>query len=306
MGLLAPLVLLVFLGFLAGRFLKVNREALAPLLVYFLAPLTIFKGILEADLSAELLSLPFLYIALCGLIASFIWRIGGYFFQSPARNVLAYAGGNANSGYFGFPAVIAVLGMEAFPAIVLISFGFVIFEATIGFYITARSHFTPWESLKKLARLPVLYVFFLGWILNSQNVGIPSATEAFFEWIKGSFTVLGMMIIGIALASVRSAQDWNWRFLSATLLIKYVVWPLATFAVLAVWQLFLPLDPLTAKVIVLTSVLPMAANVVAFASLLKAEPEKVALATTVSTVVSIFLIPVMLPFLFELLENLTS
>lgn len=306
MGLLAPLVLLVFLGFIAGRFLKVSRESLAPLLVYLLAPLTIFKGILEADLSAELLSLPFLYIALCGLIASSVWRLGGFFFQSPSRNVLAYAGGNANSGYFGFPAVIAVLGMDAFPIIVLVSFGFVIFEATIGFYITARSHFSPMQSLQKLARLPVLYVFFLGWFLNSQGIGVPPAAEAFFDWVKGSFTVLGMMLIGIALASVRPARDWDMRFLGATLLIKYLLWPVATFALLAVWQLLLPLDPLTARVIVLTSVLPMAANVVAFASLLKAEPEKVALATTVSTVLSIFLIPVMLPYLFELLDRLTS
>ncbi len=293
---LAPLFLFVILGFFAGRKLNVTREAIAPLLIYILAPLTIFKGILDAELSPQLIMLPFLYVFVCALICWLTWKLGGFLFQSPARNVLSYAGGNANSGYFGFPAAIVILGADAFPIIVLISFGFVIFEATFGVYITARSHYSPMQSLRKLLRLPVLYVFASGLLLNFCGVRLSHPAFEFFVWIKGAFSVLGMMLLGIAMADVRSLKMIDWRFNFYAFFIKYGVWPAITFAMIflddfASLGLF---SPLVRQVLILIALCPMAANVVAFASLLKAEPQKVAIATVISTLISILLIPLVL------------
>jgi len=293
---LAPLFLFVIFGYFAGRKLGVSRDSIAPLMIYIFSPLTIFPGVINAKLSPELIALPFIYIALCGVICWISWMLGGLFFKSPARNILAYAGGNANSGYFGFPAAIALLGPDSFPIIVMIAFGFVIFESTFGVYITARSHYTPMDSVRKLLRLPVLYVFALGLLLNFSGLRLEGEHFEFFNWIKGTFSVLGMMLIGIALSHVRSASDIDWKFNFFAFFIKYAVWPIITYAMIALDRvsgtgLF---SPLVQDVLVLIALCPMAANVVAFASLLKAEPEKVSVFTGLSTLLSIILIPLLL------------
>jgi len=280
------------MGFIAGRFLGFTRELIAPLLIYLLAPITVFKGVLEAKLDASLLSLPFLYIAICSLICGISWLISKYIFKSPARNILAYTAGNSNSGYFGFPAAIAILGHDSFPRAVMISFGFVIYESTLGFYISARGHHTVRESLGKLLRLPAIYVFVLGLIFNFLNIKLDGPAFEFFSWVKGSFSVLGMMIIGIALAQIEKFKI-DWRFTGFAFFMKFLVWPVVTGAV--IWidtQLGLNfLTPDIQQSMWLVSVLPMAANTVAFASLLKAEPEKCAVAVLLSTLLGLLLLP---------------
>jgi malate permease and related proteins len=288
---LIPLLVLIVIGYIAGRFLNVTREWLAPLLIYILAPLTIFKGVVDAQLNPTLISLPFIYIALCSLICGIAWFFGKYFFRSPALNILAYSAGNSNSGYFGFPVAIALLGHQAFPTAVMISFGFVIYEATLGFYITARGHHTARESLQKLLKLPVLYVFIVGLAFNGVGISLEGPAFEFFDWIKGSFSTLGMMLIGIALSQIKNARI-DWAFTSFALITKFVLWPLVTAALFWVDELT-PVEIFDTSIrqsMWLVAFLPMAANSVAFASLLRAEPEKCAVAVLISTLVGMLLL----------------
>ena len=294
---LVPLLALIVFGWVAGKYLGLTREALAPTLIYLLSPLTIFKGVLDATLSTELLLLPFLYIALCSVVCGVGWVLGGFFFKAPARNILAYTGGNSNSGYFGFPAAAAFLGPDAFSRAVMISFGFVIYEATVGFFVTARGHHTVRESLHKVLRLPQLYVFALGIALNLTGFKADTPAFEFFAWIKGSFLTLGMMLIGIALAQIKDFRV-DWLFTGFAFGMKFLVWPLVTVTVF--WlDKHSGLQLLSAPVkesMWLVSVLPMAANTVAYASLLRAEPEKCAVAVVLSTLLCLLLLPLAMKY----------
>jgi predicted permease len=286
------------MGFIAGRFLGLTREAIAPVLIYLLAPITIFKGVLEAKLDPSLLSLPVIYIFMCSAICGIAWMLGKYFFRSPARNILAYSAGNSNSGYFGFPVAMAVLGPESFPRAVMISFGFVLYEATLGFYVTARGHHTASESFRKLLKIPSLYVFLLGLSLNSSGLRLPEASLEFFSWVKGSFSVLGMMLIGVALAQVKNFR-MDWAFTSFAFFMKFLMWPLITGLIFWV-DTISGLHFFSTEIrqsMWLVSVLPMAANIVAFASLLKAEPEKCALTVLLSTLLGILILPLFIQWL---------
>ena len=289
---LVPLLVLILLGWITGKYLGLTREALAPTLIYLLAPLTVFKGVLDAQLNAELLILPVLYFGLCSINCALAWGLSRFWFKSPARNILAYSAGNANTGYFGFPAAVALLGASAFPRAVMISFAFVIFEASVGFFITARGHHTAREALRKLVRLPVIYVFVLAVSLNLLGVRADGPAFEFFTWIKGSFSTLGMMLIGIALAQLKSFKI-DWVFTSFAFFSKFIVWPLLTLGVFALDE-FSGLHLLSVEVkqsMWLVAVLPMAANAVAYASLLRAEPEKCAVAVVLSTLLGLALLP---------------
>ncbi|MEO5667585.1 MAG: hypothetical protein ABIR96_05975 [Bdellovibrionota bacterium] len=292
---LVPLLILVVLGWITGKYLGLTRDAVAPTLIYLLAPLTIFKGVLDAQLDAELLLMPFLYFVLCASICGIGWSLSRYFFKSPARNILAYTAGNANAGYFGFPAAVALLGPSAFSRAVMISFGFTLFEATLGFFITARGHHTAPEAFKKLLRLPHIYVFALGIALNFAGFKADGPAFEFFGWIKGCYSTLGMMLIGIALAQVERFRI-DWLFTGFAFAMKFLAWPLVTLLVFYIDNVsgmrFLS-APLRQSMW-LVSILPMAANTVAFASLLKVEPEKCAVAVLLSTLMGLLLLPFMI------------
>jgi predicted permease len=294
---LIPLLALVVLGWITGRYLKLTRDAIAPTLIYLLAPLTIFKGVLDAQLNAELLMLPLLYFGLCSAICALAWGLGGRIFPSPSRNILAYTAGNANSGYFGLPAAVALLGAESFPRAVMISFGFTLFEVTVGFYVTARGHHTVKEALVKLLKLPTIYVVALGAILNLAGFRAEGPSFEFLNWIKGTYSTLGMMLIGIALSQVQNFRV-DWLFTSFAFALKFLVWPAATALVFYIDKssglhfLSLPVK----QSMWLVSVLPLAANTVAFASLLKAEPEKCAIAVLLSTLLGMILMSLALQY----------
>ena len=111
--------------------------------------------------------------------------------------------------------------------------------------------------------------------------------------VRGAYTVIGMMIIGLGLAKITHlAKDG--KFVLSTLLAKFVVWPAVAAAVIFLdrhtVQLF---SEEVYAVLTLISIVPMAANTVSYAEALRTHPEKAALAVFVSTLVALLVIPVM-------------
>jgi predicted permease len=145
---LLPLYLFVALGFLAARRLHVRKESIAPLLIYMIGPLVTLRGTLSVELEPARLALPFIVYCTCATFCLLGLRLAGRFFASPAKNILAFAAGNSNSGYLGIPVAVALLGEHAFAQAAMISFGFILCESTVGFYVSARGRSSPREALR--------------------------------------------------------------------------------------------------------------------------------------------------------------
>jgi len=280
---LASLYLFAALGFVAGRKLAVRKESIAPLLIYMLTPLVVFRGAITADTRA--LRLPLLVIALSCAACLAAHAVARRWFTPPSAGILGFAAGNSNSGYFGLPAATAVLGEAAFAQAVLISFGFVLFENTLGFYVAARGRFTARQSLCKLLRLPTLYAFILGLGLHAAGVGVSDNVESVLTTVRGAYGVLGMMLLGLAVADLPHVR-FDLRFTGFALVCKFLMYPaLAALAIACV-----PLTPLEQRGLMLAAILPMAANTVAYATLFGSEPEQVSLSVVASTLLSPLLI----------------
>jgi len=61
---LIPLYITILLGYIAGKFLNVKKEAIAPLLIYIIAPIIIFNGVVTTKINVTSLSLPVLFFFL--------------------------------------------------------------------------------------------------------------------------------------------------------------------------------------------------------------------------------------------------
>ena len=63
-----PLYLIIFLGFLAGKFLKAQKETIASILIYTITPVIVFHGVLTTEINLGILLLPVFYFALCSFL----------------------------------------------------------------------------------------------------------------------------------------------------------------------------------------------------------------------------------------------
>jgi predicted permease len=66
---LVPLYIVIFLGYIAAKVLNAEKETVAKLLIYIIAPVVIFYGTYTATLDSSILILPAFFFVLCSLTA---------------------------------------------------------------------------------------------------------------------------------------------------------------------------------------------------------------------------------------------
>jgi predicted permease len=289
---LIPLYLMMAAGWFASHRLGARKESFGRLLIYLMLPVVIFDGVLRIPLTPTRLALPFFVYIICIVTCLLTWRLTQGRFGSPLRNVLAFGAGNTNSGYFGFPAAYALYGEEGLGLAVLIALGFTLFENTLGFFITARGNFTGREALARVRRLPALYAFALALLAKAVGFAEPELLAETAQSFRATYTVLGMMLIGMGVADAR-LKDFDARFVSASFAAKFVLWPCLVGALVTLdrnlWHLVA--DPQIYRSLLLASVLPLAGNTVAIAAALGTEPEKASVAVLLSTLAGLAIVP---------------
>lgn len=294
---LIPLYFMIFLGYIAGKNLQVEKSSVGKLLIYIISPIVIFYGTYTAPLELEYFMLPALFFIIASIIALSFYYGVGYFYKDTRTNILAFTAGTGNTGYFGLPVISAVLWEGAFSIAVLSILGIVLYENTVGFYLTAKGNFSTRESLMKVMRLPTIYAFLFWIICNVSWIEFSEILSNMILQFKWAYTILGMMIIGMGLvwAGWKSIDLW---FIGWTFLAKFIIWPILIFGIISLdTSLFHIFAPEVHKVLILMSIVPLAANTVAIATELKTYPEKASVAVLMSTLFALFFIPLVVSFL---------
>lgn len=292
---IVPLMLFIGLGFIAARQLKTSKETLARLLIYILAPIIVFYGTLTIPITTGAIALPFIFFILSTSIALLFLQIGTWIWKNDTtKNLLSLSAGTGNTGYFGIPVILAILGEKALGTAILVIVGFIVYENSIGIYIAARGNYSERDSIQKLLTIPTLYAFFAGLLCHMLPFDLAGQLTALIEPVKGTYTVLGMMMIGMALAEI-TFSTIDVTFVSLAFIAKFVVWPLAVGLVLAVDTALLHcFTPLQQQVCLLLSIVPLAANIISMSTEMNTHPQKAAIAVFLSTLFALFYIPVMI------------
>lgn len=286
-----PLYILILLGFIAGKKLNAKKETIASVLIYVIVPVVTFNSVATIELTPSLLLLPLIFFICCSCMCLLFYRIGGILFKDNTKNLLALAAGTANTGYFGLPIAIELFGEEVIGLMIIAMLGFTVFENSLGFFMIAKGSHTPREALTRLSKLPTIYAFMAGLLINILNIQLGSVYLSFSKNFIGSYSVLGMMLIGMGLSDVKGFK-FDFKFLLSAFTAKFVVWPLLIATLIFIDVKFLNIfsSPVH-KIMFLLSIVPMAANLVAFSTELKAQPEKASLAVFLSTLIALILIP---------------
>ncbi len=275
------------LGYVAGRQLQIKAQDLATLLIYVISPVAIFQAIYlsPADWSYLTYSLgTYLVASSAGVLALLSARL---FWKDARANLLGFAGGTGNTGYFALPILFALFAPPQIAIGIFIIIGCALYEFTVGYFIVARGVMTARQCLLRIARLPILYAAALAMGLKTFGITISPILISGLDTFKGAYSVLGMMAIGITLSSFRKLEI-DWKFMAFALGWKHLAYPL--FGGL-VCYLLLDLPTTTLAVIALMLSTPMASNTVLIANNLGVHPEKAAMAVMASTLMALVSVP---------------
>lgn len=294
-----PLLILIGLGFFAGRRLEVNLPSLAAIAIYILAPFVNFGAMARIELDPAFASLPFATFALSFGIASLSYTIARRIWTDETPNLVGMASVSGNTGYFGLPLVIALLGEEWVGVYLMMNLGSLVAESTIGYYMAARGQFSIQDSVKKVLKLPVFYGVILGLVFNYLDFQLPPIFETYWTYAAGAWVLIGMMLIGVALSKT-GAFVFGPRMMAHLFAVKFIIWPLSIIGLLALDHAHLGMyDEEVYIMALIYGLVPLAGNPVAYAAQLGLKSERIALAVLLSTIFALIYIPVALHFLMK-------
>jgi len=295
---LLPLYITVALGWIAGRYLQVSGKHIAGMMLYIVTPSVVFAGVMAAPLSTEVILLPFLVFGFCTLMALLHMVPARKLLTDGSASVIPLSVGTGNTGYFGIPVALLLFGEQGLALYIVCMLGTTLFENSVGFYLAARGKYSIRDALARVARLPSVYAFILAVLLNLSGLSIPDPFVPLFDNLRGAYSILGMMIIGMSILSFRGLAG-NPVFTGLAFFGKFVSWPLLA---LAFWWLDANLlgiySEAVHQAIFLISITPIAANTVVIATLLDASPRQAAGTTLLSTLFALSFIPVMIAWVF--------
>lgn len=294
-----PLYLNIMMGFIAGKKLQACRETIARIIFFMITPIIIFNAALNVPLKANVLTLPLLTCAICCSLCLLFYRISLLVWEDSTKNLMAFSAGTGNAGYFGLPVALLLFSADVEGLYIFLLLGMTLYENTLGYYILARGQNTAKDCFFKLFKLPALYAFSTGLLLNGLSVPIPEVFEDFMNHIKGTYTVLGMMMVGLGLSSLDRLKI-DEKYLSLTLIAKFLAWPLAALTINYLDQNFFGIYTHDIhQALLLLSVVPVGVNTVILATMLRSKPEKASVAVIVSTILAIIYVPLMVSLFIQ-------
>lgn len=286
-AIVTPTFFAIILGFLVGRFSKINIRPLVDITLYIGVPALTFVSLLGKKivlLDAAKMWAASLFVMLgCGLAA---WLVFTAIRQKHTGLYVPIA--IMNTVNIPFPIIYLAYGTEGIAAATLFYIPNVILVYSLGVFIMAGQHWK--ENIKEMLKLPVLYAAILGLILNLANVRLPALAYDSLEFVSRMALPLVLIVLGHSLAKARVTS------LPTTVLASFLrmgVGLALGFAI--VW--LLDITGLFRSVVILESAMPAAAASAILAVKYQNEAEMVSSVVFLTTLISLVTIPFLLNML---------
>ncbi len=297
LGKILPLYFSIILGWLSTLILKCDKESIAKILLFILAPLIAFNATINVKIISSIIFLPIFFFLLSCLLAFTILFIFKRVWSDGTANLLAFSASTGNTGNIGIPLAILFLEPSLVDIFIFTVLASMLYQNSVGYYITAKGNFTAMQSIKKVLKLPVLYAFLLGLICNLYGLKMPEMFIDYTNYLKGAYSIFGMMLLGMGMENIKVNNSIDIKFISYSLFIKFIIWPVIILAFIYFDRSYIHfLNDDLYMVMFLFSIVPLAANTVTVATLLNVKPQKMSFTVFISTIVSLIFIPLSIYF----------
>ncbi|MEM1394013.1 MAG: AEC family transporter [Cyanobacteria bacterium P01_D01_bin.116] len=288
----------VTIGFFLGRWLPSTvPNRLGKFLFWIGVPIGIVAFLRQADLSGAIWIAPAVAYAAM-LLGAFFALVGikwqSYFTNTvllpPTQGSLILSAMVGNTGFLGYPIILAVHGTQYFAWALFYDLLGSLFGAWgLGAVIAARfggSATNFWQSTKVILINPALWSFGFG--LLFRQIQIPSSAEFVLEKLAWSAVTLSLLLMGMRLSNLKSLQNLPASLFSIT--IKMLLVPL----VFGIAISFLGLTQTPAKVILLQTAMPPAFSTLIIAEIFNLDSDLAVTTVAAGTAMLLLTLPMWL------------
>lgn len=277
------LVLIIVVGFIAARVKIIDsntRSHLSELLLLICTPMQVLHSF-QIDYTQEL-ARNMALLALIGFVgfgASFlvgmaVWR------KQPEdkRRVLWLSTMLCNCGYMGIPVFKGVFGDVGVIYAAIFVVVFTVYSWTAGIHIMGVSG----GSWKNIVLQPALIACAIGFVLFFTRWQLPEVVNQVLSNVGNMTTPLAMIVTGSLIADMEPKGIFGDKTIFPMLALRLLIFPAVVFGVLTL--LGLPQDMIKAGTLIFA--MPIATNVVLFATRYDKAPHFAGTLTVVSTILS--------------------
>lgn len=291
-----PLYGLILLGFMIGKKTDIEVKSISTLMLYAVLPFVMFGASGTMEFTSDY-AFPPLIIGSISIIASTmiyfisrtVWGI-----DDTRHNLLGMLGVSSNATYFGIPIALALFGTDWIGIYMMMVFPLFVLDCTLGYYFAVRGELTVKDALIRTARLPIIYGALSGFLLNLSGFEFTPLMVEYWHRFTGTIIILGMMLIGAALARMDRFR-FDASFFVGVVCLRYVLWPALGIAWVALDLYYLGILPEQIHgMIILICACPLAANTVAYATKLDLYPALTSCMVLITTFLALAFIPFMM------------
>lgn len=288
-----PLYANIMIGYLSGKFLNACRDTIAKLLFYMISPIVIFNGVMHTPLLTNILVLPLVTFGIGSILAALFYRMSRTIWNDASEKLAAFSAGTGNTGYFGLPIALLLFDNLGESIYIMSFLGITLYESTVGYYFLSKGTHTPKKYFAKLLTIPSMHALVLGLLFNVMHVPDSALFNEFVEYMKGTYIVLGMMIIGLRLGGLGKLKI-DFKFIGVTFLAKFVAWPLFVLLLIMLdTYVFHFFNSHIYNALLLLSIVPIGVNTVVMGSIFNCQPDKAATAVISSFILAMVYVPFM-------------
>jgi len=290
-----PILLMVGVGYFAGRRFRPDTASLAKIAVHLLMPALTYQSILKSELGAgevgQYVLLMVVNTAVLGVPAwLFIRRWPGL--NRPTHSAFILTVTMMNTGNYALPVVEFAYGSGALAYGVIGMITFSALVGTFGVFVASSGTAGVRQGLISVMTSPLMLSVVAGLLVRAWQIDIPLPIARTIGLLSQATIPIFLVMLGIQLSgvSLRAMQPAKLRAVLTACGVRLVIGPIILFGLTALFGL----GGLARQVAIIQMSMPTAVNVSLLAEEYKSDREFVSASILISTLGSLFTLSVLL------------
>jgi Predicted permeases len=235
--------------------------------------------------------IPFTSMIICYIVGWLISKFIGV--DAKRQGIFSCMFFVSNTIFIGLPINLALFGDKSIPYVLLYYIANTSLFWTVGIYLISRDgcghkpKLLSYQTVKNIFS-PPLIGFFVGIVLVMADIKLPPFITDVCRYLGNCTTPLSMLFIGISIYSVNPGEINLSKDVAALVLGRFIIAPFLVFLL----TLVIPVPSMMKEVFIVQSAMPIIASASIIAKAYDADYQFAAVATTVTTVIAMVVIPI--------------
>ncbi|MGE7024495.1 AEC family transporter [Solibacillus cecembensis] len=289
----APILILLFIGAILQKKFNFNLKALSHLITYCFMPAAVFINIYETSIEVSVIGQITLFIVLFMGSQMLLSHLLAKVLKLERKEAAVFKNSVVliNSGNYGIPVAQMIFATN--PIGVAIQVIMVIFQNmvtyTYGLYNLISSTKSGIAIVLDFLKMPIVHALILGGVLNYLNVPIPDTFSIPLEHIANGFVAVALITLGAQLSQIEIRSMFN-KMIFVSCFTRLLVGP--AIALLVIFAL--GLDGVVAQSLFIASAFPTSRNSASLALEYDVESDTAAQTVLFSTIISCLTVTVVI------------